>query len=106
MEFRRVLFRSLVGSPCSPRDSQESSLAPQFKSINSSALSFLHSPTLTSIHGHLYSNIKQEVKNKNEKPQTNKNQLFVSCSVVSDSETPWTAACQALLSCLSSFLSN
>ena len=29
---------------------QESSLTPQFKSINSSALSFLHSPTLTSIH--------------------------------------------------------
>ena len=34
---------------CSPRDSQESSPIPQFKSINSSALSFLHSPTLTSI---------------------------------------------------------
>ena len=29
---------------------QGSSLTPQFKSINSSALSFLHSPTLTSIH--------------------------------------------------------
>ena len=28
----------------------KSSPAPQFKSINSSALSFLHSPTLTSIH--------------------------------------------------------
>ena len=40
----------LVGSPCSPRDSQESSPTPQFKSINSSALSFLHSPTLASIH--------------------------------------------------------
>ena len=40
----------LVGSPCSPRDSQESSPAPQFKSINSSALSFLYSPILTSIH--------------------------------------------------------
>ena len=38
------------GSPCTPRDSQESSPAPQFKSINSSsALSFLYSPTLTSI---------------------------------------------------------
>ena len=35
---------------CSPRDSQESSPTPQFKSINSLALSFLHSPTLTSIH--------------------------------------------------------
>ena len=41
-----------VGSPCSPRDSQESSPTPQFKSINSSVLSFLHSPTLTSIHDH------------------------------------------------------
>uniref|UniRef100_A0A452F9J8 MANSC domain-containing protein n=1 Tax=Capra hircus TaxID=9925 RepID=A0A452F9J8_CAPHI len=40
----------LVGSPCSPRASQESSPTPQFKSINSSALSFLHSPTLISIH--------------------------------------------------------
>ena len=40
----------LVGSPCSPRDSQESSPTPQFKSINSSALSFLYSPTLTFIH--------------------------------------------------------
>ena len=34
------------------RDSQESSPRSQFKSINSSALSFLHSPTLTSIHVH------------------------------------------------------
>ena len=42
----------LVGSPCSPRDSQESSPTPQFKSINSSVLSFLHSPILTSIHDH------------------------------------------------------
>ena len=40
----------LVWSPCSPRDSQESSPKPQFKSINSSVLSLLHSPTLTSIH--------------------------------------------------------
>ena len=40
----------LVGSSYSPRDSQESSPTPQFKSINSSALSFLYSPTLTSIH--------------------------------------------------------
>ena len=36
----------------SPRDSQESSPTPQFKSINSSALSFPYSPTLTSIHGY------------------------------------------------------
>ena len=35
---------------CCPRDSQESSPTPQFKNINSSALSLLYSPTLTSIH--------------------------------------------------------
>ena len=46
------LQNGLVGSPCCPRDSQESSPTPQFKSINSLALSFLHSPTLTSIHDH------------------------------------------------------
>ena len=40
----------LVWSPCSPRDSQESSPTPQFKSINSSTLSLLYGPTLTSIH--------------------------------------------------------
>ena len=40
-----LLYDRLVGSPCSPRNSQESSPTPQFKSINSSVLSFLHSPT-------------------------------------------------------------
>ena len=47
-----LLQNGLVGSPCNPRDSQESSPTPQFKSINSSMLSLLHSPTLTSIHDH------------------------------------------------------
>ena len=47
-----LLQNGLVGSPCSPRDSQESSPTPQFKSINSLVLSLLHSPTLTSIHDH------------------------------------------------------
>ena len=37
-----------IWSPCSPRDSQESSPAPQFKSISSSVLS-LYGPALTSI---------------------------------------------------------
>ena len=37
---------------CSPRDSQESSPSLQFKTINSLVLSFLYSPTLTSIHDH------------------------------------------------------
>ena len=36
-----LLSNGLVGSPCSPRDSQESSPTPQFKSISSLALSFL-----------------------------------------------------------------
>ena len=43
-------YLGLVGSPCSLRDSQESSPTPQFKSINSSAFSLLYGPTLTSIH--------------------------------------------------------
>ena len=47
-----LLQNGLVGSPCSPRDSQESSPTPHFKSINSLALSLLHSPTLTYIHDH------------------------------------------------------
>ena len=42
----------MVGSPCSPRDSQESSPAPQFESINSLALSLLYGPILTSVHDH------------------------------------------------------
>ena len=54
--FLQWIFRTdflwdwLVGSPCSPRDAPESSPIPQFKSINSSVLSFLYSPTLTYIH--------------------------------------------------------
>ena len=42
-----LLQDGLVRSPCSPRDSQESSPTPQSKSINSLALSFLYSPALT-----------------------------------------------------------
>ena len=47
-----LLQDGLVGSPCSPRDSKESSPIPQFKSINFLALSFFHSPALASIHDH------------------------------------------------------
>ena len=43
-----VELTSLIS--CSPRDSQESSQTPQFKSINSSMLSFLYGSTLTYIH--------------------------------------------------------
>ena len=46
-----ISFRiGLIGSPCSPGDSQESSQTPQFKSTNSLVLSILYSPTFTSIH--------------------------------------------------------
>ena len=44
------LYDWLVWSPCSTRDSEESSPAPQFESINTSALTLLYCPTLTSIH--------------------------------------------------------
>ena len=41
-----------VWSPCSRRDSQESSPTPQFKSISSPALSLLYGPTITSTHNY------------------------------------------------------
>ena len=48
--FRTDLLQDgLVWSHCCPKDSQESSSTPQFNSINFSVLSFLYSPTLTSI---------------------------------------------------------
>ena len=37
-------------SPCSPRDSQEPTPAPQLENISSLALDLLYGPTLTSIH--------------------------------------------------------
>ena len=40
----------LVESLSCPRNSQESSPAPKFRSISSLVLNFLYSPTLTSIH--------------------------------------------------------
>ena len=40
----------IIWSLCSPRDSQESFPAPQFKSINSLGSSLLYGPALTSIH--------------------------------------------------------
>ena len=55
-QFFQWIFRTdflsdwLVWFPFSQRDSQESSPTLQIKSINSSDLSFLYSPTFTSIH--------------------------------------------------------
>ena len=42
----------LVWSLCCPRESQESSLAPQFEGINFLALCLLYGPALTTIHDH------------------------------------------------------
>ena len=47
-----IQFWFPLRSPCSPRDSQESSPTWQFKSINSLVLSFLYSPTLISIYNY------------------------------------------------------
>ena len=43
------LYDWFLWSPCSPRESQESSPTPQFKSIDSSACSLLYGPMLTSV---------------------------------------------------------
>ena len=50
----RVDFSSdwLVLSPCCPRDSQETSPAPQFKDINSLVLCLLCGPAVTTVHDH------------------------------------------------------
>ena len=49
-EIQGWFILGLVCSPCSPRDSQQSSPALQFESISSSVLSLLYGPSLTSIH--------------------------------------------------------
>ena len=43
----------LVWSPCSPREFQESSPAPQFEGINSLAFCLLYGHTLTTVYDHL-----------------------------------------------------
>ena len=48
----RTDWCAVQGTPCSTRYSHDSSPTPQFKSINSSALSLLYGPTLTSVHGY------------------------------------------------------
>ena len=49
-EIQGWFILGLVCSPCSPRDSQQSSPALQFESISSSVLSLLYGPSLTSMH--------------------------------------------------------
>ena len=48
-EYSGLISFRIDWSPCSPRDSQESSLTPQFKSINSLVFSFIYGPNLTFI---------------------------------------------------------
>ena len=48
-----LLQNGLVGSPCSPRDSQESSPTPQFKSVSSSVLSFPQPLLKKNLYRHL-----------------------------------------------------
>ena len=49
-EYSGLISFRMDWSPCCPRDSQGSSPTPQFKSINSLALSLLYGPTCTSVH--------------------------------------------------------
>ena len=46
------LWDGLVESPCSPKDSQQSSLVPYFENISSLAFSLLYGPTLISVHNY------------------------------------------------------
>ena len=50
---RLISFKSDWFDLLAVQGTQEFFLAPQFQSINSSALSLLYSPTLTSIHDHM-----------------------------------------------------
>ena len=52
ISFRMDWLDLLAVSLQNPRDSQESSPTPQFKSINTLAFSLLYGPTLTSVHAH------------------------------------------------------
>ena len=77
---------------------QEFSPTPQFKSINSLALNFPYSPTLTSIHNywrnHSFPKYLCVPSNCNLALSWNESARH---SVVSDSATPWTVICQAPL---------
>ena len=55
-----ISFRTDWFDPCCPRDSQKSSPAPQFKSIDSLALSLLYGLILTSIHDH-WKNLRSSI---------------------------------------------
>ena len=90
----------------SPRDSQESSPAPQFKGINSLTFFLLYSPALTTIHDQWedcsldYTDLCQQ-----NTVSAFQNTVSVQFSLSRDRlfVTPWTAACQASLSITNSW---
>ena len=51
-EYLGLISLKIGSSPCCPRDSQESSPAPQFKGINSLELWLLYGSALTNVHYH------------------------------------------------------
>ena len=58
-EIPGLISFKMVGFPCSPRDSRESSPTPQFKSVNSSALSLLHRAFDCVVHNKLWKILKE-----------------------------------------------
>ena len=88
----------LVRSPCSPRDSNESSPTPQFKSFDSS---ILYGPTLTSIHNywktysfaymHLcwHSNFMPDTNSTPNEPLLTTPQKLTSCHLLSHTVFWW-----------------
>ena len=75
----------LVWSPWSPRDSQESSPTPQFKSINSLALSFLYGPTPTSIRDPMQETLIQSLSREDVLEK----EIAIHSSILAW-EIPWT----------------
>ena len=64
------------GSPCSPRDFQESSPTQQFKAINYLVLSFLYGLTLTSIHDYWKNHSSDNMAQSILDIQENKSWIF------------------------------
>ena len=73
------LWDGLAWSPCRPKDSQESSPAPQFESINSSNLSLLYGPTLkTTVHDYWKEqNVRGNLSSWDDKCQLLKNNCYL-----------------------------
>ena len=102
------LYDWLVGSPCCPRDSQESSPTPQFKSINSSVLSFLYSSTHTSILDHWKNHIRSWMSSISS-PQPFWHQRLISWKTILSMNRGWQGMVWGWLKCITfivHFISN